>query len=237
MKGYLSVLMLFVRSTFYRFLLIVFAMAVVESIFFTIAIRSVEGYFGLDTVLIATRPQIVFAVCFLLLCALMCLTGCGFGSKQGYTLSRLRVSNRTVFLCQAVNNAGLLFLFWAAQVGVILVFCGIYASLHPQPQATMLVFYSNNFLHSLFPLAEKGHLVCNAVLLIVLALTSACFPIHVRRGTRPIAIFVIALICILFFIREKGAVISNIALSITTVSISAFAVIDVLREVYDEDLS
>ena len=237
MRQHVSVLMLFVRSTLYKLLLIVFVMAAAESVLFALALRSAEGYFGLDTILRASRPQSVCAVCFLLLCALMCLTGCEFGSKQGYTLARLRISHKMIFFWQIVNNAGLLLLFWAAQVGIVLAFCGVYTAQYPQPQAAVLVFYANGFLHSLLPLAETGRLICNMILLASLAVTSACFPVRMRRGEKPMAFFAVMLLCVPLFIRETGSVGADVTLSIIAIGLSAFAAYGAGKEVYDEALS
>ena len=237
MRKHLSVLMLFMRSTLYKFLLIVLSMAAAESVFFALAFRDAKFYFGLDTILATSRLPIVCAVGFLLLCALMCLPGCEFGSKQGYTLSRLRISQRMVFLWQSVNNAGLLLLFWAAQVGIIFAFCSINTKYYPQPQATMLVFYANDFLHSLLPLEETAHIVCNIIIFIALAATSACFSVNMRRGKKPIAFFILVLILVRFFSRAISNVGTDLAISIAAIIFSAFAVYFVLEEPDDEELS
>ena len=230
MKKHLSVLMLFVRSTLYRFLLLVLAMAAVQAVLFALAFRGGMGVFGLYTIIEETRPGIVFAVCFLLLCAMLCLTGCEFGSKSGYTLSRLRISRQMEFLWRCVGNAGFIFLFWAAQAGITLTFCGIFMIHYPQGQATMLVFYANDFLHNLLPLAETGILARNIALLIALAVTTACFPIRMRRGKMPAAAIAVALICVVFFVRDKGSFTGNAMLSIVTLSIAAYAAYAVCRK-------
>ena len=223
MKKHLSVLMLFVRSTLYKFLLLVFVMAAVQTVFFTLAFRRAEGLFRLNTIFLGTRPGIVFAVCFLLLFALLCLTGCDFGSKSGYTFSMLRISPHMVFLWQSVGNLGFIFLLWAAQVCITLTFCSIFTIHYPQEQAAMLVFYSNDFLHNLLPLEETGILVRNIALLIALAVTSACFPVRMRRGERPVAAIVVVLISVVFFVRDKGSFMANAMMSIITLAIAAYA--------------
>ena len=235
MRKHLSVLMLYVQSTLYKFLLLVLAMAAVQSILFALAFRRAEGIFGLNTIMQQTRPGAVFAVGFLLLCALLCLTGCEFGSKSGYTLCRLCISRQTAFLWQSIGNAGLIFMFWAAQVGIALTLCNIHMIHYPQKQAAMLVFYSNRFLYNLLPLAETAILVRNIVLLCAIAVTSACFPIRMRKGEKPAAAIAVALICVVFFVRDKGSFMANAMLSITTLSIAAYAAHAVCKkEVSDE---
>jgi len=184
MKKHISVLMLFVRSSMYRFLLIIFIMAAVQTVFFTISFRNAEGLFGLDTILSASYLGISFAVSFLVLYAQLCLTGCEFGGKHSYTLSRLRVSQKAILIWRAVCNAGFLIMFWAAQVGIILAFGGLFTARYPQPQAVMLVFYQNNFLHNLLPLADWSRIVLNIGWLVVLAVTATDFPIRINRGQK-----------------------------------------------------
>ena len=235
MSKHMSVLMLYVRSTLYKFLLLVLAMATVQTVFFTLAFRTGEGLFGLNTIISWTRLGLSFAVFFLLLCAQLCLTGCEFGSKSGYTLYRLRISRRMVFLWQSISNAGFIFLLWAAQVGIALAFCSIYTAHYPQEQATMLVFYSNGFLHSLLPLAETSIMVRNIALFFALALTSACFPVRMRRGEKPAAAIAVALICIVFFVRDKGSSMADAIISAAALSIAAYAAYAVCKkEVSDE---
>jgi hypothetical protein len=229
-KKHLSVLMLFIRSTLYKFLLIVLFMAVVQGMLFSFAFKGAEGYYGLDTVLAASHLGIVCAVCFLMLCALLCLAGCNFGSKQSYTLARLRVSLRSVFIWQSIHNAGILFLFWAAECGIILAFCSVYITQNPQPQATMLVFYQNAFLHNLFPLADWSRHVYNIVLLASLATSMACFPIRIRRRQKPLASFVITAVCILSFRHEMGSLGVNICLSFVVAFIAVMAVRGIWKE-------
>jgi len=235
MRKHLSVLMLYVRSTLYKFLLLMLAMAAVQGVLFALAFRRAEGLFELNTIMHQVRPDIVSAACFLLLCALLCLTGCEFGSKSGYTLSRLRISRQMIFLWQSIVNASFIFMLWAAQVGIALTFCGIYTIYYPQEQAAMLVFYSNSFLHNLLPLSETGVLVRNIALLCAIAVSSACFPVRMRRGEKPAAAIAVALICVVFFVRPMGSFIGNAMLSMVTLAISAYAAHAVCsREASDE---
>ena len=234
MKKHLSVLMLYVRSTIYKFLLLMLAMAVAQSLLFMRAFLKADGFFGLNTIMGAARPGITFAACFLLLCALLCLTCCEFGSKQGYTLSRLRISQRMVFLWQAVANVGFVLLFWAAQIGIALAFCSFYAAYYPQGQAAMLVFYSNSFLHGLLPLEDTGLLIRNIVWLAGLAVASASFPVRMRRGEKPVAAIADALLCVLFFVREINSTTVNVLLSMAIIAISSYSVYGAHKEGADE---
>ena len=236
MKRHLSVLMLFTRSTLYRSLLIILAMAALDGLLLFLAFRNADefmGFVGLDEIIAAAHLGAVFAICFLLLCALLCLTGCEFGSKQGYTLSRLRVSHRAVIFWQIINNVGHFFIFWAAQTGTILAFCGFYNAQYQQPQATMLVFYQNNFLHSLLPLAEWNRFIRNVILLIALAVTAACFPVRMRAGKKPIAMLLIIYFCIQLFSPDIGLG-ADVMLIVFSVIITFAAARGICMEADDE---
>ena len=237
MKKHLSVLMLYVRSTLYKFLLLILIMAALQGVFFALAFRGADGVFALNTILRGSRLGMIFTVCFLALCALLCLNGCEFGSRQGYTLSRLRISGKMTFFWQSVSNAGFVFLFWAAQVGITLMFCAVYTAHYPQQQAAMLSFYSNDILHNLFPLEETGILIRNAALLAALAVASASFPVRMRRGERPTSVVAVALICVVFFVRGIGNSITNVLISVLVIAISSHAAYGVCKEAGDAQLS
>ena len=214
MKKHISVLMLFVRSSMYRFLLIIFIMAAVQTVFFTISFRNAEGLFGLDTILSASYLGISFAVSFLALYAQLCLTGCEFGGKHSYTLSRLRVSQKAILIWRAVCNAGFLIMFWAVQIGIVLALGGFYTARYPQPQAVMLVFYQNNILHNLLPLADWSRLVLNIGWLALLAVMAADFPIRIRKGGKLVPIVIVILI--LSFMARILSPVANLLLAAAT---------------------
>lgn len=233
MKKHLSVLMLFVRSTLYKFLIIIVAMAAVETIFFTLAYQNTQGLFMLDTILSACHLEIIWGVCFMLLCALLCLTGNELGSS--YTLMRLRISQRAIFIWQSVHSAGLLFLFWAAQIGLAFGFCSLYTSRYPQPQGAMLVFYQNHFLHNLFPQADWSRHICNISILLSLAVTIGCFPVQMRRGKR-LALLVIPL-CLQVYTQDMWTFGLNLSYSAAIMLIALTAVWGIWREDYYEEVS
>ena len=240
MKKHLSVLMLFIRSTLYKFLLIILAMAVTEGGLFVLAFRNAKGFdriVGLDQIIAASHLNIICAVCFLLLCVLLCLTGCELGSKQGYTLSHLRISRRAVIFWQFVNNLGHVFLLLAVQIGIILALCGVYNAQYRQPQSIMLVFYQNDFLHSLLPLTEWSRFVFNVVLIIALAVTMACFPVRIRAGKKPLAAFIVVLFCVQGFSRGVGSSTNNISAVVLLAIITFAAIKGIWKEIDDEAFS
>ena len=124
----------------------------------------------------------------LLTAAFLCLsTGCSFGSHPLYTLRRLWVGERTVFLWQAGYNALCFLALWAAQAGVMLGLCALYAHMAPDwvnGQSVYLAFWRSPYLHALLPLEDWAVWLRNALLCPLLGLICAYFPYRQRRGGR-----------------------------------------------------
>lgn len=150
----------------------------------------------------------IFAAVFLLICICLCLPGCGYGSNCGYTMRRLHISERSVFVLQAIYNAVILLILWAAEILICLFLCEKYVSLvdpsFTSHQTTAIAFYRNDFLHSLLPLADITVWIRNIVMIFVLALTAASFPYKQRRGKFASDIVSYALLTVIFFTRSVG---------------------------------
>jgi len=104
MRAHLSVLMLIARSTIYKILALLLLMAGAEWFQFrwalNFALAGTDAGLGmkaLEDVIASSRVAWAFAVCFLIISVLLSMTGCEFGSRPGYTLRRLSVSERSVF--------------------------------------------------------------------------------------------------------------------------------------------
>ena len=65
-------------------------------------VTRLEEFFNFTTV------SGTFGAAFLLICIVLCLPGCGYGSVCGYTMRRLNISERAVFVMQAIYNAMML---------------------------------------------------------------------------------------------------------------------------------
>lgn len=226
MKKHFSIWMLMARSTIYRALGLFLALAVVDGALFALTPWIVEQNMGKTASLVSGKPvaveleqmfqyfPIVFGICLLLLTALLCLNGCEFGTKQGYTLRRLRVSQREIFLWQAAQNALCYFLLWAVQTSLVVILCRYYVAhcqeitiWHPgmvNDQTVVLAFYRNSFLHSLLPLADVWRWVRNAVGCAALGVCAAAFPAQQRRGHRSVAAAILAVLSALFFVQPMG---------------------------------
>lgn len=211
MKKHISVFMLMARSTIYKLLGLLILMAAVEGILFWLILSrgALEDGFSLELVIRQSRIIWVFGVCFLLMTLLLSLTGCEGKSRCGYTLRRLSVSERWVFVWQSVYNVLCYLLLWAVQILTVIALCRLYeakaAPEYVSGQTVFLAFYRSGFLHSLLPFEETVFWVRNAVFAVTLGICAARFPLAQRKGKRFSEIIVLAFGVLWLFSWEIGA--------------------------------
>lgn len=234
MKRHLSIWMLMARSTICKVLGLLLALAAADGALFALTLRQGTSILGLEQVLTESHLSIVFGVCMVLLMAVLCLNGCEFSAKQGYTLRRLRVSQRELFLWQAAHNAVCCFLLWAVQTLIVLALCRVYAAQDPDmvnSQTVFLAFYRVPFLHSLLPLADGWRYVRNAVLCAALGVCAAAFPVQQRQGNRGFAVVILTVLTVAFFCQSMaGGDFGMIGAAVVVVTVALFNVSEVLHE-------
>ena len=236
MKKHLSVLMLMVRSTLYRSLGLLFLMAAIQGIqfYFTVK-RAPDGPIGLEQAVAQSGMIWVCAVAFVLYLAVLCLPGCPFGSKPGYTLRRLSIGERSVFFWQAACNVCCLVLFWAVQFLAALALCRLYRALSDPAmlsgQTTFLAFYRNRFLHSLLPLAETSRFLRNLALCFGLGFAAAYFPLRQRQGKISLIIAALAALTLVSFCGDMGSFASDIIVIV----LCACSILSILAGVFGKE--
>ncbi|MCI5753581.1 MAG: hypothetical protein MR033_02960 [Clostridiales bacterium] len=229
MKKHLSVFMLVARAGVYRLLALFILMTAAECALFRIGLHSS----GLEHAVRASGTAIVFCVSFLLVTLLLCSSGCSFSSQPGYTLRRLSVSERSVFLWQAGYNAMTYLILWGVQVLAAFLLCRIYVSANPDStsgQTVFLAFYRNAFLHSLLPLEETGRWVSNTALALGLGVCTAAIPFWQRRRKKKLAPVLMVLMAVLFFKSPLGTLSGNALLPIFTGILCTYTVRSVWLE-------
>lgn len=223
MKKYLSVFAMLARGSIWRVLLLLCLMAAGQCGRFLHRLQNelilyeshvqqfaeeAEELTRLEQFFDFTTVSGTFAAAFLLVCIVLCLPGCGWGTVCGYTVRRLRISERAVFVMQALYNAMVFVILWAAEVLICLLLCHAYVtSADPSlvsHQTVGLAFYRNNFLHSLLPMADITVWFRNVIMLAVLSLAAASFPYKQRRGKFAADIVSYALLTVIFFTRTVG---------------------------------
>jgi len=241
MRKHFSVLMLIARSTIYKILGIFIIMGAVEVLLFyyTLSAYPADRSFsqrttGLESLFAGSRISWVFAIAFMAVTILLCLTGCEFKSKPGYTLRRLMISERSIYLWQALYSTCCYLFLWAMQLIITLALCKLYTAnanaSSLSNQTVFLAYYRNSFLHSLLPLDETSRYIRNAALIIGLGTTSACFPFRQRRGKICAGLIILVSMIFVFFDRNMGAFGNDIFLILVSVTTAAESLFFALRK-------
>lgn len=184
MRGHLSVFMLFVRSSLYKTLALCLLMAAAQlGVYFFAA--DIEATW-LENLVDEGAYRYIFAV-FTALMMLMLVQNCtGRGAKPIYTLARLSVSRRCVFVWQSVSNALLWLIFLSTEIFVMLGISAHFAANAPEDAVTsqtlFLAFYRSEFLHSLLPMEYIGRWIRNVIYVIGLGVVCANASAKIRRG-------------------------------------------------------
>lgn len=172
---------LYVRSSFYKILLVLVGMILTEGVLFWSVCRGMEG----DTVPMTPERMIdrcslqtVFLAAFGLVQFILLWTERQRGGvRSSYTLMRLKVTQRQQFALRTAYNVICLALVFVVQAALAVVLCGRYAKVLAEefvsPQLLFLVFYRSPFLHSLLPMAELSRWVKNLFLLLAFGMEAA----------------------------------------------------------------
>ena len=238
MRKHSSILMLLVRSTMYPILGLLCLLVVVESGIF-LALMQNQNSLTLNSLMQSGWLWRGAWVILLLITILLCRTGCEFGSKCGYTLRRLMVSERQIFFWQAVYNTGIYLLFWAVEMAVLLGLGFYYIKRQGftelEQQLLFLTTYRSALFHSLLPLRDVSRWVCTAVLFAGLGVTSAAFPIRHRykKYTGEVVLLVGAML--FWFPGAMGGMSQEIMTGIAFAALGFMAIVRVWDTVEGED--
>jgi len=205
MKRHISYWMLLCRSTVFKMLALFAAMTAVEAGLFFLRGRNA---IGLEQMVDAAWLRWVFGVALIVMTVLLGSVLCESGGKLDYTLRRLRLRRRSLFLWQAVFNFLCLLLLWFVQLFVALLLCRLWMAGQEgvSNQALFLAFYRSDFLHSLLPLEDVSRWVRNVVCFAFVGVASACVPVCHRRGKYNIGGVLQAGWMMTNFSKETGAV-------------------------------
>ena len=185
MKKQLSVFGLHTRAALNRLLLAALGLLAVELILAGICmIRGAASKLpnsDLETVL-----QYSFRAGILVLQVL--LASCfGANSRYSYTLQRLRISERCVFLWSCVCNALCYVVLWCVQImaAVGAAFWNANSARYSAgPQGVFVDFYRSGFLHGLLPLADGYVWTRNLIFVLALGCVTACMQLGMRKKGR-----------------------------------------------------
>ncbi len=161
--------------------------------------------------------------------------GCGRSFSLG--LGRLRVSERSFFLWQALFCTLCYALFLTLQLLLSFFLISRYLALAPDaatsPQTLLLTFSRSGYLHSLLPLHSVMRHIRNGVLLLALGICTAGFSWRRRRNRLPANLIVMVGMVLIGFSSEMGVWGSDL----TMIIISLTAVAEMLVSVYGKEAS
>lgn len=212
MKDKKSVWMLIAHSSIYKVVAVIAAAIAVQGIMFWLELSKDDITYGelraLEQVIDDAHMLWICAGGFLIVTAVLCLTGCEFGNRAGYTLSRLAMTERELFASQIIYNALCYVIFWAGQVVSTLICSLLYLRFADanvvNDQVIFLTFYQNDFWHNLLPMADVSRMVRNLVLVIALGIGTAAVPVFQRRRRMPLVIVVLIALIVMYFTRHMG---------------------------------
>lgn len=241
-RQHISVLMLFAGSSMKRLLLVLVGMLLAEGVVFYKVLNEILANeaeratgviyangrgpaFSLETAFENGHIAGGFSIALVFFTIVLCSAGCEKGNKQGYTLKRLGVSEKGIFLLQSAYNVAAYFILWGVQLAAVLVMCSIFLKEAPENmvsnQTVFLAFYRNEFLHSLLPLSEVSRWIRNILLFVGMGIAAAGFPFRQRRGGWGPEIVALGTFALIYFAKEIGAIGRDLVLIIVSLGIAA----------------
>jgi len=185
-KKHISVFYLMARNTFFKFLLLLLVMAAVEGVLLWNQLKVTQDYESLMWQLNKSNIVWVFTAATALTAVLLSRTGCEYGSRTGYTIRRLAVSEKTVFFWQSVYNTLVMVILWAVQLGIVFLFCNLHLRwanpANVSNQTVFLAFWQVDFLHTLMPLQDTLRTLAVALFIPAFGFSTASFSYLQRRG-------------------------------------------------------
>ena len=239
MRKHLSVLGLWVRCSLYKILGVIAIMGIAEYMLFYFNLkREMTVYEATETF---SRPEmlidrsgifICFAAAFVLITLLLIMSGCQFSSKVSYTIKRLGVNEKYVFLYQCIYNLLIYALLWSVQVILCICMLKSYTAHTPieffGEQNIFLAFYRSTRLHPLLPLSNGILWARNAVLLVSLALCTAEFPYQQRRGKKSVTAIALMLYTVALWKQDAS---TALACLVSTALIATVVIVSVCHQV------
>jgi len=244
-RQHISVLVLLAGSSMKRLLLVLVGMLLAEGVVFLKVLNEMLANeaeratgviyangrgpaFSLETVFENSHIAGGFSIALILFTIVLCSVGCEKGNKQGYTLKRLGVSEKGIFLLQSAYNVAAYFILWGVQLAAVLVMCNIFLKEAPENavsnQTVFLAFYRNDFLHSLLPLSEVIRWIRNILLFVGMGIAAAGFPFRQRRGGWGPEIVVLGIFALIYFVNETGTIGTDFSLIIGSIGIAVMTI-------------
>ena len=209
MKKYLSVFSLVARESIFRiaFLWIFSAIAQAYSFFYALIYKDVQRSLNFSRAFTDSDISVdaIFTITILLTALLLIKTGTEFRTKSGYTLRRLRIDERNVFLIQSVYSTIMLFLLILFEVVLAFVLLKVGFTRFEEGRITnqtmYLSFYESDFLKNVFCGRDILRIVRNILCVAALGISLSAFTFMLRRREKfiPAILFLAAFASIFLF--------------------------------------
>lgn len=212
MKRYLSVFEMITRSSIYKVLGILIAMVVAEVITCAISWQQPLAYMKptIEEWVDQSYLLVIFIVAYFLMSAVLVLPGTNIGSVQGYTLQRLRISEKSVYRLQCLYNILCFGLLWVTQLVVLLGISAFYmqykANVVKTNMTVFLAFHRNEFMHSILPLQDLGGWALLVFFIMCTGIFAARFTKSQRSGKLDWTLVVFLAAFCIFFPQALGEV-------------------------------
>lgn len=220
MKKYISIFELFTRSTIYKILPVFVAMGAAQIFMFHKAMlewfpadsyhldfQAIE-YYTLEYMMDRSKSEIFLGIAFVAITAILCWNGCNIGSKSSYTIQRLQVTEKKIFIMQSIYNTLCYVLLWGTQIGVFFIQSSLYEARagHLTNQTIFLAYYRNDFMHSVLPLEATVRWMVNILIIVGCGISAAMFTYLQRRGKRTLSFLIIIAFVFIGYVQELGEV-------------------------------
>ena len=198
MKQHLSVLMLITRSSIYKVIAVLIAMAAAQAGMFGYVLHSnlQSGIHHLESMVSSSGIAWVFAAAFLLLTYVISRTGFKNGCQPGF------------FIWQAVYNTAVYALLLGAELLLLMALARYWQTVANQDligaQSIFLAFSRNSFMHCICPLDDIWLWIRNGILAIAMGMAAAQYPFRQRRGKTLQVVVTMAAATLAFFVRGLG---------------------------------
>ncbi|MBO5396170.1 MAG: hypothetical protein J6A97_04740 [Clostridia bacterium] len=182
----------------------------------------------------------VFSFALLLTGILLMKTGMEFRTKTGYTLRRLRISEKQVYVIQALYNCLMIFLLFVFEVSLCFALANWGTTFiradYITNQTVYLTFYSTSFIYEIFAGRNIVTVIRNILIILSLGFNLSAFSYLWRRGSKYIfGILVLSAAVLIFWISPGFNYTENIPVALTAVGtlLIALGIVRSRREEYD----
>lgn len=203
MSASLSVWALLAKSSFAKVLAVVFLMAAAEMALFYDTLRG-DWIAALEVQIEESGARYLFLAALGAVFFILVRTEKALDTAGRYTMMRLRIARERLFAVKTTYNILCLLVLFAVQTVLVFWFAYVYGqtpkiqSLEEGgtvvSQVIFMAFYRSEFLHSLFPMAEAGNWVRNALLLLAFGMEAAGGAGRKRQAAQ-VALFALAEVC------------------------------------------